>query len=336
MEKFFVLSRQQSLFLKGIAIIFVLLGHAEYIYKSGCWGVNLFMIISGYGIFASFRKNKLKNYFSNKIKKVYLPYFLVAIIFIIYYIFNNRTFFSKKVIFTTLVGLDLNYNFDKTMWYISYIFLQYFIFYFFAFFACFLIKNQKVRDYLILLFTFLINIFIYQIFDFLFPNVLIWNSGAGVFLYKYSFSIGLFLFLLSDISIKKILKNNIYKLLIFFSFAALICLYNNVGISTIRYAIYVHLMPIIILSFMQLDIVNCNNKYIYFMGKYSYDIYLWEGFFLFSHNNWFSVFELKIFNDIVTILITISVAYFYRKIVIDSVNNFSFKKCNSFLFSSLL
>ena len=79
-EKLLNLDNNKSLFLKGIAILLVLIGHTfGSNYKLGVFGVNLFLILSGYGIYKSFNKNGLKDYFKKKIEKVYIPYLLVTI-----------------------------------------------------------------------------------------------------------------------------------------------------------------------------------------------------------------------------------------------------------------
>ena len=63
----FSLSKEQTLLLKGIAILMVILGHMSYITWGGAGGVTIFLILSGYGIHESFKKNGLKNYWKKKI-----------------------------------------------------------------------------------------------------------------------------------------------------------------------------------------------------------------------------------------------------------------------------
>src|SRR5574344_67496 len=128
-EELFNIDRTAMLSLKGLAILLVLLGHMDYIYRAGAFGVNLFLILSGYGIFCSYLKNSNKFYFKKKILKIYLPYIMVSIFSILYYIYTNRLDFSEKTIVFSLLGLDFSYIYDGSMWYISFIFAEYIIFY---------------------------------------------------------------------------------------------------------------------------------------------------------------------------------------------------------------
>lgn len=58
----FYISRNNTNILKGIAIFFVLFGHMGYIDNGGAWGVHIFLIISGYGVFNSASNNELNEY----------------------------------------------------------------------------------------------------------------------------------------------------------------------------------------------------------------------------------------------------------------------------------
>lgn len=56
------MKKEDTLALKAIAIIFVLLGHLNYLDSSGAWGVHIFLILSGYGLETSYQWNGLKDY----------------------------------------------------------------------------------------------------------------------------------------------------------------------------------------------------------------------------------------------------------------------------------
>ena len=55
--KVFEFKKNETLILKGIAILFVLLDHLEYYLLSGGGGVALFLLLSGYGINLSGENN---------------------------------------------------------------------------------------------------------------------------------------------------------------------------------------------------------------------------------------------------------------------------------------
>ena len=52
----FNITRQETLFIKGIAILFVILSHMGLFDCGGTIGVHLFLIVSGYGIYCSYKK----------------------------------------------------------------------------------------------------------------------------------------------------------------------------------------------------------------------------------------------------------------------------------------
>lgn len=58
--------------LKGIAILFVLLGHMGYLDASGAWGVHIFLIVSGYGLYCSEKKSGIDSFWRKRILAVYL------------------------------------------------------------------------------------------------------------------------------------------------------------------------------------------------------------------------------------------------------------------------
>lgn len=82
----FELEKDDSKYLKGVAILTVLFAHAAKAYGIGGvqWiaaiGVSIFLILSGYGIYKSYETNGLKNYWIKKVKKVLIPYLVVMII----------------------------------------------------------------------------------------------------------------------------------------------------------------------------------------------------------------------------------------------------------------
>lgn len=51
------MSKEITNSLKGIAILFVLFGHTNFLDSSGAWGVHIFLLLSGYGLECSYQKN---------------------------------------------------------------------------------------------------------------------------------------------------------------------------------------------------------------------------------------------------------------------------------------
>ena len=63
----FIFDKEYTLYIKGIAILLVILGHMGVIDCGGAIGVHMFLIISGYGIAISLENNGVKKYLSKRI-----------------------------------------------------------------------------------------------------------------------------------------------------------------------------------------------------------------------------------------------------------------------------
>ena len=120
----FSLDRNSSTILRGIAILYILLGHTGYFVWGGAGGVVLFLLLSGYGLDQSREKDGLRLYWNKRIRKVYLPYLLVSLL-----VLAGWRIGDPRVIACTILGLDLGLIADKTMWYISFILLWYLLYY---------------------------------------------------------------------------------------------------------------------------------------------------------------------------------------------------------------
>ena len=119
-----VLSRVCTDIYRGWAIIIIMVGHV-----SACWnwvgfgpfggtGVAIFLLLSGYGLHESFKKNGLKGFWQKKLMRIALPYILF------------------RVIWMMVEGnLSLNYWWgivncsNSVFWYIDYIVRCYIAFY---------------------------------------------------------------------------------------------------------------------------------------------------------------------------------------------------------------
>jgi peptidoglycan/LPS O-acetylase OafA/YrhL len=69
-------------FLRGIAILLIILMHTScamglrYFTPLGGIGVALFLILSGYGLAESYKKNGITHFWKKKILRIWVPYFL--------------------------------------------------------------------------------------------------------------------------------------------------------------------------------------------------------------------------------------------------------------------
>lgn len=291
------------------------MGHAEYIYKAGAWGVNLFLILSGYGIFKSYEKNNNIHFFEKRLFKIYIPYLTVTVFVLLYNYIKHCI--GIKTIFFSIIGIDFGYICDKTMWYISFIFYHYLFFYF----SCLIfgkIKRVNLKHYVIIFSCFIGGFLIYKI------NIkyMLWNMGSCIYLYFFSFSLGL---LISKINIK---NNVLYRMVL--SVIAFICLlftlllYNNVS-SCLTYTIYANSLPLLLIALYFLNVLK-SFKIINYIGKMSFDIYLWEGFFFSIAKDLFEITYNKYVINFVVIILSIFVSQMYKRVFVDAIMNFLSKK----------
>lgn len=304
------LSKEDTLFLKGVAIILIILSHLNRCTGGGSIGVNLFLIVSGYGLYKSYLKNNNKDYWKKKLHKVYIPFVIAGIFKVLYYVTHGNI--NPISIIFTLTGLDFNLIYDETMWYISYIFLEYLIFY--------LVKripskkkddNKNYLDF-ILLTIFNILIVILNI------KLKFITFESGIHLYFLSFPLGILLAKLSNLKVK--VKTN--KILTFI--LSIVCLslsfifYKRVSsvyyINALYFALYT--LPVSILFILFKIKTTINSKIINFIGEYSYYIFLWEGFLIDIKNIYF---KNTLISNILLILIIILISYFYKTCILNQI-----------------
>ena len=135
------LDKLQTIQLRGIAILFIIIGHF-WVHVSqiqsniilGGEGVALFLILSGYGLTLSFRNKKpnLKKYLSRRIKRVMVPYWSTTILIMILDYFILNRFYSFNDIILTFIGININsstQHIDYVRWYITMLIFWYIVFY---------------------------------------------------------------------------------------------------------------------------------------------------------------------------------------------------------------
>ena len=320
---FFDLNQEKTMQLKGLAIIFVLLGHLGYIFFAGAWGVNLFLILSGYGVYLSYSKKGLKEFFPKKIIKIYLPYLIYAIIIVCYYLYTNHFVFSRKIVLATLLGLDIDSNLDKSMWYISFIFLEYILFFIIAI----LVKkvNKIISKEKFIFFAMIISsVLLMNFFNF----NLLWHVNSGVTFYVFAFPIGVILAIIKDWKVNEDFREMLFVLASIICLIITICLYNNCN-SFYQYFIYSLAVPGLIILISQTLKTFKSNKILEFFGKYSFYIYLWEYFLINMKNTWLIPFKYLVIIDIVYLLLCVIVAYYYKNAIVDPIT----KQFEKFIFN---
>lgn len=290
----FYLTECQTTALKGIAILFVLLGHMGYIFFAGAWGVSLFLMLSAYGLSSSYDKNGLSDFWRKKLWGVYLPYLVVTLIQIV-----ALPVFDLKRIFTSILGLDFGYAVDKTMWYISFLFTWYALFFgvksvtaFFSF--------RPITELLLYIPGGLIVLWM--------SSHGVWGNGAGSYLYVWAFPIGVLLHRLSKLRVSEKIRNLLFGGAFTASIAAVVIFYGREGTiaSFYRYTVYAlagALVPLCLFQFTHIKSTRIDP--LNFLGRYSYPIYLLEGFFLLKREPWFGSLNSGLLINAITLCLTI-------------------------------
>lgn len=120
-----ICNRYQTEALRGIAIIMVIISHYSlamgipFLGFLGGVGVALFLFLSGYGLNESYKKNGLNKYFSKKVYRVMIPYWILMITLALLF---WKTF-NYKIFLLDIFGIKTSY------WYIGFIIRWYIIFY---------------------------------------------------------------------------------------------------------------------------------------------------------------------------------------------------------------
>lgn len=230
-------------------------------------GVHLFLIVSGYGIYCSCERNKEK-YWRRRILAVYVPYLFSSIILdSVRYIVLNNQYISFKNIIISIIGLDFGLNIDPTMWYISYIFVYYFI----AFCV------MKIKPYSVYV-AIIIGMFLIIIVTACGYKHIIWHQGTNAWAYGVSFPFGML--------VAKIRKNKKFSIfmkdsILLISAISVIVLLRKSHDSWIK-MIFTFSMAFLILIFSVM-IFKCKKRslekciqIIVSIGKNSYFMYLNE------------------------------------------------------------
>lgn len=95
----------------------------------GSCNVTLFLALSGYGLTASWRNDSdMKNYWRNKLEKIYFPYALITILWM--FIFFTKPLSGKIVFFNALcININNKLALDSTMWFLTFLWFWYIFYY---------------------------------------------------------------------------------------------------------------------------------------------------------------------------------------------------------------
>lgn len=318
------LNQDNTIYLRGIAAIFVVLHHISlyvetgnmfnYLVFMGRYAVGIFFFLSGYALLTQLNRsqNYLKRFFTKRILNLVIPYFIFAIIYFIFYKVRVDSSYSLSSI---IQNFPKNDAVVANGWFMISIVIAYLLFYI----SFRLIKNKDIAlIFCVLLFS-IYNYFLYKdgygfhwYNSFLaFPLGLVWarfKSQIDAVLYRYS---------------KFIILLGLINLFIWHNHAIWM---DKLGIT--RDVIKVGIMNITVCSFVMFVMfllvkLNIKNPIFKWVGKYSLELYLIHGLFIqlfkpkYSSHLTDFIFGIKVisFSIVCAVILSYLVKFITKKIL---------------------
>lgn len=265
---------QYTTCVKGVAILTVVWAHIGKAYQvpfiqfiAGI-GVALFLICSGYGVETSFQKKGLEKYWIKKIQNVYMPYLLVLCIYNVI-----KMIFEQNI---NIVNFIKSIFLIKANWFLRFIFLYYILFFIIK---ILITKVEKLRNRELFIWGVAVTIL------FIYYSVNIYADDAPFLQARQIFSFPLGMLIAQN---KEVIKNKMtVKKGIWL---ASLCIVMGVLFMGITQLNIVKQLPYIVSNMMSL--FTClsfaiaflfivarykfivENKFIYIIGLYSYELFL--------------------------------------------------------------
>ena len=295
-----LLSYRQTEQIKGIAIFLVVLGHLwvhvavkkpSLIFAGDA--VSIFLILSGFGLTLSSRTRKMEftTFFSRRISRVMIPYWLATLIILFLdYILLNRIMDVRSLIMT-FAGINISLNLkhlDYARWFVTFILLWYVIFFFIDRYI-----ERKIFGFLALAFILIpLNYYLfhfgwYQFFSFpigcvianFYDNIIVlWDRKKNTIV---SYTIIVFM---ATIFYKLVMGNISYYNFLVKTIPNIVLIYMH-ETNSILFCCCV----IIFISFLSEK--GFESKFLLILGRYSYELFLIHGAFLIKYNPFFKAFD---------------------------------------------
>lgn len=259
-----------STVLKGTAIVFVIFGHRGLIDCAGSWGVLIFLVLSGYGIFKSTQQKGLDGFWHNRVIGVFVPYVLFSVFQLGLSIVKGEAFGVENV-FCTVTGLDFGFNLDPTMWYISYIFACYAIFYV----AWHFYWQRGAVSFVVVLLAFFVLMAIVGLTN------SVWHRGSASWAYFWAFPAGVLLAMREE---RLAANGGSFAIFLFVGLSALVAVMLLYGTQHGSLNLFVYsaagavLVMLAVKILMDGPLAGVIAKTLRPVGEASYAMYLNEGF----------------------------------------------------------
>ncbi|TWP31004.1 acyltransferase [Apibacter muscae] len=315
--------------LMGVAILWVMFFHShlptefsgilDFFKKMGYGGVDIFILVSGFGVYYSISKDgSTKNFYFRRAIRI-LPYYL-PIVLIVTIIANIAGFWKPIAFFYNLTTLGFWLNVGLMNIYDWFIPALISIYLFTPLFYKFFKINKTISTLVVILGAY--------IFSYL-------SVGTFDYLYNFTFRIPLYVmgFWLADYLKNhkdyKLSKNMISLITVIFIFGILLLCYLYYFTSV--FSIYGnYLLPFIFIT-LPLCVYLCyifslfpNYKFpiLTFLGSHSLTLFIFHEKILF----YCSLFIKTILSDIIAFIVTVILAYYWQKFVDRIIERYMLKK----------
>lgn len=318
------LNQDNTIYLRGICAIFVVLHHISqyistgnffnYLIFMGRYAVGVFFFLSGYALLTQFNKSKdyLKKFFSKRILNLVIPYLIFALI---YFIFYKVRVDSNYSLITIMQHFPKNDVVVSNGWFMVSIIVAYLLFYL----SFRLIKNKDIALMMTIILFSIYNYFLFKdgygfhwyASALTFPLGLVWSrfkTQIDIVLYRYS---------------KFIVLIGLIHLFVWHNHAIWI---DKLGIT--RDIIKVGIMNITVCSFVMFVMfllvkLNIKNPIFKWIGNYSLELYLIHGLFIqlfkpkYSSHLTDFIFGIKVisFSIVCAVILSYLVKFITKKIL---------------------
>lgn len=255
------MTQRNSIMWKGIAILFVLFGHLDIVPMGGQIGVVIFLVLSGYGLTASYHYNGLSFFWKKRITGVWIPYVLweLSAAIILFIIKSDNVSSLPKTIFSILAIKPASVI--DAQWYVTYIMIMYAVYW--------MARKMKVTDIMcaVIMAVAGTTLGVLSLAD-IFPRY------AGMWYYSFCFSAGVLLYASPRKADKSILLGFSTFFLSVVMYCVAICISGKMAyVCTMVFSLTLTVFVCIVI--MSIDV---GNQLLFFVGKNSYYIFLCNTF----------------------------------------------------------
>lgn len=322
-----LLERTQTDQLKGVAVLFLVIGHfwvhvcqTQPTIILSADAVTFFLMLSGYGLMVSSENHTLclRYYFSRRVKRVMFPYWIFTFFLIFLDYLVLKKVYPFKAIIMTLVGL----NIDKSTWFIDYVrwYITFQLFWYIVFFLVFS-KIGPSRG--------VITLFICGVIVFFFENYVAHLTWYQIFAFPFGCAMGHY---------HKHIKAFYMKYSGHLVFGAILVVLCVIGYR-IRISSYISpLLPGLIVKFLGeinsillcitlvifisfLGLKNYHSSFLSFCGKICYEVFFLHAALLIKYNPIIRQDNLDLLpiNFSILLLIILILSYFSCTIITTNV-----------------